>query len=110
MVLGIATVLVPATTYAIDVTDAACQQNPDAAICQPSDDIGTIIQTVINILLFLVGAIAVVMIIVGGVRYTTSAGNADAVKGAKNTIIYAVVGLIIAFLAFAIVNWVVGIF
>ena len=67
-----------------------------------------IITTITNTLLFIVGALAVIMIIFGGIRYATSAGNASAVTAAKNTVLYAIVGLIIAFLAFAAVNWVLG--
>lgn len=67
---------------------------------------GSIITTITNTLLFLVGALAVIMIIWGGIRYATSAGNSSSVTAAKNTILYAIVGLIIAFLAFAAVNWI----
>lgn len=67
-----------------------------------------IFTTIVNILLFLIGAIAVIMIIIGGLRYAISAGDAKAVGAAKNTILYAVVGLIVAFLAFAAVNFVLG--
>lgn len=69
---------------------------------------GSIFTTVVNILLFIIGAICVIMLIWGGIRYTTSAGNSSNVTAAKNTIMYAIIGLIIAFLAFAIVNWVLG--
>ena len=65
-----------------------------------------ILQTIINVALGIIGFIAVVMIIVGGVQYTTSAGDATRVTKAKNTILYGVVGLVIALLAFAIVNFV----
>ena len=70
-------------------------------------DVG-IITTVTNTLLFIAGALAVIMLIWGGLRYTISAGNSSAVTAAKNTVLYAIVGLIIAFLAFAVVNWVLG--
>lgn len=69
---------------------------------------GSIFTTVVNVLLFIIGALSVVMLIWGGIRYTTSAGNSSAVTSAKNTIMYAVIGLIVAFLAFAIVNWVLA--
>lgn len=69
---------------------------------------GGIITTIINILLFIVGALAVIMLIIGGLRYTISGGNASAVTAAKNTILYAIVGLVIAFLAFAVVNFILG--
>lgn len=68
-----------------------------------------VITTITNTLLFVVGALAVIMIIVGGLRYATSGGNSSSVTAAKNTVMYAIVGLIIAFLAFAAVNWVLGV-
>jgi hypothetical protein len=66
----------------------------------------SIFNTIVNVLLFIIGAISVIMLIWGGIRYTTSAGNSANVTAAKNTIMYAIIGLIFAFLAFAIVNWV----
>ena len=67
-----------------------------------------IITKITNTLLFIAGALAVIMIIFGGLRYVTSAGNSSSVTAAKNTILYAIVGLIIAFLAFAAVNFILG--
>ena len=64
--------------------------------------------TIVNVLLFIIGAVSVIMLIYGGIRYTTSGGNANSVTAAKNTIMYAIIGLIIAIFAFAIVNFVVG--
>lgn len=68
----------------------------------------SIFTTIVNVLLFVIGAISVIMLIYGGIRYTTSGGSSANVTAAKNTIMYAIIGLIIAFLAFAIVNWVLG--
>jgi ABC-type Fe3+ transport system permease subunit len=68
------------------------------------------IKTIVNVLLFVLGAIAVVMIIIGGIRYTTSNGESAQITSAKNTILYAVVGLVVAILAYAIVNFVIGAF
>lgn len=67
-----------------------------------------IFRTVTNILLFLVGAISVIMLIIGGIRYVVSGGDQSAVTAAKNTILYAIVGIVVAFLAYAAVNFVVG--
>ena len=67
-----------------------------------------IFRTVANVLLFIIGGVSVIMLIYGGIRYTTSGGNANSVTTAKNTIMYAVIGLIIAILAYAIVNFVMG--
>ncbi|MES2630737.1 MAG: pilin [Patescibacteria group bacterium] len=66
----------------------------------------SIFTTIVNVLLFIIAAISVIMLIYGGIRYTTSGGNSANVTAAKNTIMYAIIGLVIAFLAFAIVNWV----
>ena len=55
----------------------------------------------------IIGAVSVVMLIIGGIRYTTSQGDSSAVTSAKNTILYAVIGLVVAILAYAIVNFVV---
>lgn len=67
---------------------------------------GSIFTTVVNILLFIIGIIAVIMLIIGGIRYTLSGGESKAVTDAKNTILYAIIGLVVAFLAYAVVNWV----
>jgi len=69
---------------------------------------GGIFRTITNLLLFLIGAIAVIMLIIGGIRYVVSGGDQGAVTAAKNTILYAIVGLIIAFLAYAAVDFVIG--
>lgn len=63
---------------------------------------------VINVIIGIVGFIAVVMIIIGGISYSTSAGDAGKVKKAKDTIMYGIIGLVVAVLAFAIVNFVLS--
>lgn len=68
----------------------------------------SIFTSIVNILLFIIGAISVIMLIIGGIKYTISGGDTGQVTSAKNTILYAVIGLVVAFLAFAIVNWVLG--
>ena len=67
-----------------------------------------IIPRLINLMLFIVGILAVIMLIWGGIKYATSAGDSNKVTAAKNTILYAVIGLAVAVLAFAIVNFVVN--
>ena len=62
-----------------------------------------IFTTAINIMLF----ISVIMLIYGGIRYVLSSGDSGAVQNAKNTIMYAIIGLVIAILAYAIVNFVI---
>ncbi len=74
----------------------------------PSGRIDHAIQSVINLISVAVGIVAVIMIIVGGFRYITSGGNQEGVKTAKNTIIYALIGLVIVALAQLIVNFVLN--
>lgn len=66
----------------------------------------SIFVTITNIMLFIIGAIAVIMLIIGGIRYVVSAGDQNAVTSAKNTILYAIIGIVVAFLAYAAVNFV----
>lgn len=63
---------------------------------------------IIDILSIIVGIAAVIMIIVSGLRYILSGGESGSVSGAKNTLLYAVVGLIVAVLAQVIVKWVLN--
>lgn len=76
---------------------------------QSSDLFGDqgVFRTITNVLLFIIGAIAVIMLIIGGIRYVTSSGDSAAVTSAKNTILYAVVGIVVAILAYAVVNFVI---
>ncbi len=66
-----------------------------------------VFRTITNVLLFLVGAIAVIMLIIGGIRYTISGGDKSQVESAKNTIMYSIIGIIVVILAYAIVNFVI---
>jgi hypothetical protein len=50
------------------------------------------------------------MLILGGIRYTVSQGDSSAITSAKNTILYAIIGIVVAILAFAAVNFVIGSF
>lgn len=72
------------------------------------DSISTAFQDIANILMFLVGAISVIVIIYGGFRYVTSTGDAARIKGAKDTILYGITGLVVAIMAYAIVYFVVN--
>ncbi len=72
----------------------------------PSDTLNNTVANAINLISVVVGVAAVIMIIVGGFRYITSAGNQESVKTAKNTIVYAIIGLVIVALAQVIVQFV----
>lgn len=66
-----------------------------------------VFKTITNVLLYVIGAISVIMLIIGGIRYVVSGGDSNAVTAAKNTILYAVIGIIVAILAYAVVNFVI---
>ena len=74
----------------------------------PGSTLDNDIKAVLNILSIIVGIIAVIMIIVGGFRYVTSGGKEESVKGAKNAILYAIIGLVIVALAQIIVRFVLS--
>lgn len=73
-----------------------------------SGNLNTAIKTITNILLFIIGAVSVIMLIIGGMKYVMSNGSPDAIKSAKNTILYAVIGIIVAIAAYAIVSFVIN--
>lgn len=85
----------------LDINDTSCAAQNDA-----TTKINNLIKTVINLLSVVVGVVAVIMIIVGGLRYITSGGSDTGVTSAKNTILYAVIGLIIVALAQILVRFV----
>jgi len=103
----VASVLLSDTSFAATIVDGANAARGDGQPGELFGDTG-IITTIVNILLFIVGSLSVIMLIFGGLRYVVSAGNATAVTAAKNTILYAIVGLIIAFLAYAAVNFILS--
>jgi len=111
--ISFASIALPTTTYAItsgDIcTSNATYEAKTAAGCYgDSTKIEDVIINVINGVVGVFGIVAAVFIIVGGVGYMTSNGDSGKVEKAKKTILYAVIGLIVSVLAFAIVNFVVA--
>ncbi len=104
--------LVPTTAGAVNVFSDACADGSTDAICADTTGKGlnTTIKTIINILLYILGAVAVIVIIIAGIMYIISVGDPNAVNKAKNTLLYAVIGLIVAIIAYAIVNFVIQLF
>ncbi len=112
-----APLLVPAVASADDIQDSLCQgasfdvgggsdctESTDGA----NDKINGLIKTVITIFSLVVGVVSVIMIIIGGLKYITSSGDSNNVQSAKNTILYAIIGLVIVALAQVIVKFVLG--
>lgn len=117
---GAAVLLSPVIASADNGQNLSLQAGADSA--QGTDQQGTasslfgeggqggVFRTITNVMLFLIGAISVIMLIIGGIRYVVSGGDSSAVQGAKNTILYAIVGVVVAILAYAVVNFVIGSF
>ena len=105
--LALSTVLVAAP---VAVESASAQVQDGLNMTKTADtqntSVNTLIRNVINILLWAIGIVSVIMIIIGGIRYATSNGDSNQVSAAKNTIMYAVIGLVIAIFAYAIVKFV----
>ena len=70
-------------------------------------DVGDIVVIIIRVVLWVIGVLGVAMVIYGGVKYVMSQGDTAKTTAARNTITYAVIGIIVAILAYAIVNFVV---
>src|SRR3712207_1294203 len=115
----VAPLAVPAVVYAVesDIQNNICRGvNLDLSTdCdataqgeEAATNVSELLRRIINIFSIIVGVIAVIMIIIGGLKYITSGGDSGNVSSAKNTIIYALVGLVIVALAQFIVRFVLG--
>jgi hypothetical protein len=87
----------------LELTDNPGQCNVTSG--EATDKINSIVHTIVNLLSAVVGLVAVIMIIAGGFRYITSGGNDTSVTSAKNTILYAIIGLVVVALAQLIVRF-----
>lgn len=114
LALVIVPVLAPVAVSAADIgNNLKCGSNLDATgdscdsdIAEGSTGLNDVITDIVNIFSVIVGIVSVIMIIYGGFRYVTSGGDSGNVSAAKNTIIYAVIGLVVVALAQFIVQFV----
>ena len=101
-----------AAASGVDVIEGSCNAagGSPSALCDdagsPLFGTGSVFERITNAFLFVVGAVSVIMIVVGGFRYAISNGDQSAMTSAKNTIFYAIVGLVVAIAAYAIVSFV----
>jgi len=96
-------VVAPVSSAAVDIF-GGCKDGVDCSSVQSKQTLNTQIWNIIRTALTILGGIAVVVIIAGGIMYTTSAGDPSKVTAAKNTILYSVVGLAVAMSAAAIIT------
>lgn len=112
-IIGIVTASVvasPAAAFASNPQNEICQgigaASGSGTECQTPISLTTIVRNVINIFSVIIGVVAVIMIMVAGFKYITANGDSGNITSAKNTLIYAIVGLILAGLAQVIVQFV----
>jgi len=113
-----ASIVAPVAVHAADaqINNSLCsganlkiEKNPNCSSTTSAvSTVNNTIARIINILSFVVGVIAVIMIIIGGIRFVLSGGDSANVTAARNTILYAIVGLIIVALAQIIVKFVIN--
>lgn len=111
VIVGLVFVAAPQVMAADLLKDTCGGTGNVGAVCDPvqkNSNAQTVAKNVVNTLLYALGVVSVIMIIIGGFRYVTSSGDKAALVSAKNTIFYAVIGLVVAVLAFAIVQFVLS--
>lgn len=79
-----------------------------ASSADSGSDVNTTAGNIVSTLLFIAGLLAVIVIIYSGIKYITANGDKQKIESAKNTLIYAIAGLVIAIVAYAIVNFVIS--
>ena len=107
------TALLPGQVYAENAfnkqaCDIADEDQKAALGCEEERTAGGVAKGIIDVVIGLAAVVAVGMLIYGGAKYVISAGRPDKMTQAKHIIAYAVVGLVVVLLAFAIVNFVIG--
>lgn len=111
LIMGVAAVALVGVN-AGNVYALTLEEGAEAARCDgcPENLFGDtgVFKQITNTILYIVGVVAVIMLIIGGIKYLISGGDSKKVTDAKNTVLYAIIGLVIALLSFAIVNFVVS--
>lgn len=111
LMIGLLGVFNPVVSAANGINICSKENGSDNSVyCQNKDkgedQVNGIIKTIVEVLLTAVGAISIIMIVIGGILFALSSGDAQKAAKARSTILYAVVGLIVSVFASAIVNFV----
>ena len=109
LMIGLLGVFTPAVSAANGI-DICSNGNENSVYCKNKNtgetQVNGIIKTIVEVLLTAVGAISIIMIVIGGIMFALSSGDAQKAAKARNTVLYAVVGLAVSLFASAIVNFV----
>ncbi|MBQ9029382.1 hypothetical protein IJ114_01265 [Candidatus Saccharibacteria bacterium] len=117
-ILAICMGLLPLNVLAVELGhDPICDTITDPVALEASGctapaegeaSVGQVAQNIINVVIAVLGLVAVIFVIVGAVQYMTSQGDPGKAKKARDTIVYAILGVVLAALAYTIVNFVLG--
>jgi len=122
LLVGVGAPLVMATSVGASNASALCEGSggtwkadpkaPNGGVCSSADGrtVPGTLQQLTDVLIFIIGAVAVIMVIVGGLRYVTSGGDQSALASAKNTILYSLIGAVVAIMAYALVQFIFAAF
>ncbi len=99
--------LIPASALAVD-TDSQCEGAQAVGGACTKAGLDASLERILSTLFFIIGSIAVIFLLIGAIRYITSTGDATRIKQAKDTIFYAIAGLIVAIVAQALVSFVIS--
>lgn len=109
LMIGLLGVFTP-TVSAANGINICSEENQNSVYCKNrgsgETQVNGIIKTIVEVLLTAVGAISIIMIVIGGIMFALSSGDAQKAAKARNTVLYAVVGLAVSLFASAIVNFV----
>ena len=110
LIVGLLGVLTPAVSATNGINICSKEENNNSVYCKNrgsgETQVNGIIKTIVEVLLTAVGAISIIMIVIGGIMFALSSGDAQKAAKARNTVLYAVVGLAVSLFASAIVNFV----
>ena len=110
MMFAVGLAVLPEASYAggcIDTSTGEWKSDCKTIKTSTNNEVNNMVRNGINLFIGVIGVLAVAYTIYGGFLYVTSGGVAGKVKQARNSIIYGVVGLVLAMLSFAIVNFVI---
>ena len=115
VLVAVSSLAIVSPTYAVDCPEGTIRQQKGIAAntlaecnVEPDSSLMPTVTTIINLIIGVLGIAAVAVVVLGGVQYVTSTGDPGKTKKAKDTILYGIIGLIVAALAFAIVNFVLS--
>ena len=113
-IAGVVALFGTGSVLALDPLKAGCDNAPSSEFCQQTKNakqtVPTLVQNIVTTLLYVLGVISVIMIIVGGIQYALGGGDSNQLTRAKNTILYAIIGLVVALLSYGIIYFILNAF